>query len=219
MFTQLGYSVITIRGSSMQPTFNPESSVRRDTVLLNRWVVRVDVGQPTATDAFTVRSCRDPTNPDLMITKRILALSGDLVRTLPPYPDTYVRIPPSHAWVEGDEPFRSSDSNHFGPVSLSLVDARVEAVLWPLERARPMGGVWQAVAEERDGERAVEGQEDLQRLMGRGVGKGRAWKAVEREMERARARMQRVYVKAGLEGDGGDAGRWEALGGQARWVG
>ena len=56
------------------------------------------------------------------------------VKTLPPYPDAEVRVPPGHAWVEGthaksklsflsshvypqgDEYFHSDDSNTFGPV-------------------------------------------------------------------------------------------------------
>ncbi|EJU06404.1 LexA/Signal peptidase [Dacryopinax primogenitus] len=196
MFTQVGYSVINIKGNSMQPTFNPESSLRKDMVLLNRFVAWWDVTQLKRGDVITLR---DPTNPDLLITKRILALEGDLVRTLPPYPDTYVRIPPSHAWVEGDEPFRSSDSNHFGPVSLSLVDARVEAILWPLDRMRVLHGAWQAAAEEREGKRG----DELERLIAE-VGKrpGRQYAIFWKEMERARGRMQRVYVHGGMEGVG-----------------
>jgi inner membrane protease subunit 2 len=36
-----------------------------------------------------------------MLVKRILALPGDRVHTLPPYPDQVVTVPPGHAWVEG----------------------------------------------------------------------------------------------------------------------
>jgi hypothetical protein len=36
-----------------------------------------------------------------MLVKRILALPGDKVQTLPPYPDQIVTVPPGHAWVEG----------------------------------------------------------------------------------------------------------------------
>jgi len=184
----------------MQPTFNPESSARKDTVLLNRWVAWLSPEELRRGDVVTLR---DPTNPDLLITKRILALSGDIVRTLPPYADQYVRIPPWHAWVEGDEPFRSSDSNHFGPVSLGLVDARVEAILWPLERARPLGGVWQAAAEERDPDPEAEmrGEKELEKVLGSGLRReGKVWGPLRQEVERARGRMRRVWVHAGLEG-------------------
>lgn len=36
-----------------------------------------------------------------MIVKRILAVEGDTVRTLPPHPDPEVRVPVGHVWVEG----------------------------------------------------------------------------------------------------------------------
>lgn len=64
------------------------------------------------------------------------------VKTLPPYPDTEVRIPEGHLWVEGqpsppqrpihriqrelppgDERFHSDDSNLFGPVRTYLGSA------------------------------------------------------------------------------------------------
>lgn len=67
-----------------------------------------------------------------MLVKRIVGVEGDLVMTLPPYPDPVVRVPPGHLWVEGsfrssqsaspltvslgDEPFHSDDSNILGPV-------------------------------------------------------------------------------------------------------
>jgi inner membrane protease subunit 2 len=36
-----------------------------------------------------------------MLVKRILAMEGDIVKTLPPYPDREVHIPQGHVWVEG----------------------------------------------------------------------------------------------------------------------
>jgi len=57
------------------------------------------------------------------------------VKTLPPYPDTEVIIPEGHGWLEGDAPFNSEDSNHFGPVPLALIDSKLTCVLWPLDRA------------------------------------------------------------------------------------
>jgi len=41
-------------------------------------------------------------------------------------------------WVEGDEPFRTLDSNTFGPVPLGLVDAKLSYIIWPLHRAGPL---------------------------------------------------------------------------------
>jgi len=80
---------------------------------------------------------KSPINNELIV-KRVIALEGDVVQTLPPYPDTYVRIPKGHAWVEGDEPFHSLDSNKFGPVSLSLIDAKVQFIVFPFSRIGPI---------------------------------------------------------------------------------
>lgn len=70
-----------------------------------------------------------------MIVKRVIAVAGDIIKTLPPYPEPEVLVPEGHIWVEGedvlycvmhyhsltkfagDEPFRTLDSNKFGPVS------------------------------------------------------------------------------------------------------
>lgn len=80
-----------------------------------------------------------PTDPNMLLTKRILALGGDTVRVHAPGSgrsigqDTWtrVRIPPGHAWVEGDASAiapsiagatgaKSRDSREFGPVSSAM---------------------------------------------------------------------------------------------------
>jgi inner membrane protease subunit 2 len=43
---------------------------------------------------------RDPIH-DKMIVKRVIAVSGDAVKTLPPYPAAEVLVPEGHIWVEG----------------------------------------------------------------------------------------------------------------------
>ena len=43
--------------------------------------------------------------------------TSDQVKTLPPYSDMEIVVPEGHGWLEGDAPFNSEDSNHFGPVS------------------------------------------------------------------------------------------------------
>lgn len=65
----------------------------------------------------------------MLATKRIVALEGDIVRTLPPWKDKTVRVPQGHAWLEGDEPLRSRDSNTFGPLPIGLINGKIEAIL------------------------------------------------------------------------------------------
>ena len=93
----------------------------------------------------TPHGYRSPQEYGKLLVKRLIALPGDKVcsvayftdhlsslkpiihltrastrqvKTLPPYPDTEVVIPDGHGWLEGDAPFNSEDSNHFGPVSI-----------------------------------------------------------------------------------------------------
>jgi signal peptidase I len=45
---------------------------------------------------------RDPIDGRKMLVKRIVAVAGDVVKTLPPYPDAEVFVPEGHVWVEGE---------------------------------------------------------------------------------------------------------------------
>ena len=58
-------------------------------------------------------------DPQSWVIKRIIGTEGDVVETRPTYPVRNVIVPENHYWVEGDEAFHSSDSNFYGPVSLS----------------------------------------------------------------------------------------------------
>ena len=86
---------------------------------------------------------RSPLDPDILITKRIMALQGEAVRTRSLHSQELTVIPPGHAWVEGDEKFHSRDSNFFGPVSLGLVQAKIVGILWPFTRAGPVSSLIQ----------------------------------------------------------------------------
>jgi len=77
---------------------------------------------------------RSPQEHGKLLVKRLVALPGDKVKTLPPYPDTEVVVPDGHGWFEGDAPFNSEDSNHFGPVPLALIDSKLSYVVWPPRR-------------------------------------------------------------------------------------
>ncbi|CAG8538017.1 13495_t:CDS:2 [Acaulospora colombiana] len=112
------------------PTFNPDSNkLSKDLVLLNR--AAAITHKHKRGDVVTLYS---PDNPDKIVTKRIIALEGDTVFTLPPYPEKFLRIPRGYCWIEGDDTFHSKDSNTFGPVPLGLINSKVTWILWPFSR-------------------------------------------------------------------------------------
>lgn len=107
-------SIGNVTGASMSPTFNGPreealaAGAGSDVVLLNRSVQvtqQYEVG-----DIVTLVS---PLEPRLLLTKRIIALPGDMVRTWAPASDdaqsskgkgrwTRIKVPPGHVWIEGD---------------------------------------------------------------------------------------------------------------------
>ncbi|ODQ54457.1 LexA/Signal peptidase [Saitoella complicata NRRL Y-17804] len=138
--------VCPVNGISMRPTFNPDTNLLwRDWVILDKLGFR-DLkawwaGHPESLfkvgDVVVLRS---PLDPGKILTKRIVGLGGDTVVTRKPYPSSYVEIPPGHAWLEGDEQFHSTDSNTYGPVSLTLIEAKVKGIIWPRWSGVSSGG-------------------------------------------------------------------------------
>ncbi|XP_015208175.1 mitochondrial inner membrane protease subunit 2 isoform X1 [Lepisosteus oculatus] len=150
--------VARVEGASMQPSLNPEGGTTSDIVLLNRWSVRHY--QVQRGDIVSVVS---PKNPQQKIIKRVIALEGDIIKTMG-YKNRYLKIPDGHFWIEGDHHGHSLDSNNFGPlgsflcwiaellehndtcdpdefctsvmnkVSLGLVHARASHIIWPPNR-------------------------------------------------------------------------------------
>ncbi|XP_069852286.1 mitochondrial inner membrane protease subunit 2 isoform X1 [Dipodomys merriami] len=152
--------VARVEGASMQPSLNPGGSQSSDVVLLNHWKVRnfevhrgdivslVDPsGCPASTwvdeldvDAEIWSHGRSPKNPEQKIIKRVIALEGDIIRTIG-HKNRYVKVPRGHIWVEGDHHGHSFDSNSFGPVSLGLLHALATHILWPPERWQKLESV------------------------------------------------------------------------------
>jgi len=135
VFTQVGYTIRAVTGNSMQPTLNPDLSRPRDVALFSRWSIVIE----RRYERGDVVAFRSPQEHGKLLVKRLVALPGDKVKTLPPYPDEEVVIPAGHGWLEGDAPFNSEDSNHFGPVPLALIDSKLTCVLWPLDRVGAIG--------------------------------------------------------------------------------
>ncbi|XP_072856605.1 mitochondrial inner membrane protease subunit 2 isoform X1 [Pogona vitticeps] len=132
--------IARVEGASMQPSLNPEETRICDIVLLNHWSIRnyeVQRGD--------IVSLVSPSNPEQKIIKRVIALEGDIIKTIS-YKKKYVKIPHGHVWVEGDHHGHSFDSNAFGPVSLGLLHARATHILWP-------PGRWQKLQPELPPER------------------------------------------------------------------
>ncbi|KIK65383.1 hypothetical protein GYMLUDRAFT_219363 [Collybiopsis luxurians FD-317 M1] len=124
------FNLKIVSGRSMQPTLNPDSSLWRDVGLFDRYAIHTKLNFRRG-DIVALRS---PEDPNRVLVKRIIALPGDRVKTLPPYPDPEIVVPRGQAWIEGDEPFHSDDSNRFGPVPLALIDSRLVTVIWPPSR-------------------------------------------------------------------------------------
>ncbi|KAJ6599186.1 signal peptidase [Mycena vulgaris] len=124
------YTLKQVSGRSMQPTLNPDESLLwRDVAIFDR----ISIHTFQRYGRGDIVALKSPNNAKYELVKRIIAVEGDTVKTLPPYPEPEVHIPKGHIWVEGDA-FHSQDSNSFGPVPLGLVDSRLVSLIWPLWR-------------------------------------------------------------------------------------
>ncbi|KAJ2491618.1 hypothetical protein IWW37_002185 [Coemansia sp. RSA 2050] len=125
-------SLQMISGRSMQPALNPDSNrLWKDVVLMDR-MVQGEMA-PRRLQRGDVVTLVSPSDPDLLLVKRIVAMPHDCVVPLGK-PNSFVRVPKGHCWVEGDESFHSGDSSSFGPVSLALIRGRALTPVWPPSR-------------------------------------------------------------------------------------
>ncbi|BFZ55345.1 hypothetical protein PYCC9005_002385 [Savitreella phatthalungensis] len=139
-------SIAVVDGISMKPAFNPESNLLwRDWVLENKWFWFGRHSRPADSSSSTphdpsdlfrrgeVVVMRSPTQ-NRLVTKRVVALAGDIVSTRAPEAGHVVTVPQGHVWVEGDERFHSTDSNTYGPVPINLIQSKVSKIIWPPSR-------------------------------------------------------------------------------------
>ncbi|KAK6457911.1 peptidase S24/S26A/S26B/S26C [Scheffersomyces xylosifermentans] len=131
-FSSHVFSPYQISGFSMTPTFNPGTeTTTKDIVLVRKYNLK----KPESLKRGDVILFRSPSDPEKVLTKRVVGLQGDTVKPKhPPYPKDETRVPRNHLWVEGDNSFHSVDSNNFGSISQGLVVGKVVTVIWPLSR-------------------------------------------------------------------------------------
>ena len=105
-----------IHGRSMSPTLNPLETTRADSdvVVVEKLTAAVD---PRRFNRGEVVVFVHPDDPELVLVKRITKVVDE-----------------GYVWVEGDEPFKSTDSRVFGPVAKGLIIGRVIGIMWPLDR-------------------------------------------------------------------------------------
>ena len=106
-------------GPSMLPTFNMSG----DVVLLEHLSTSLLYIKPG--DVVVARS---PTNPRLIVCKRVLGLEGDRVKVVPTAPldvARTIKVPRGHVWLQGDNLHNSTDSRHYGPVPYAMLRGKV----------------------------------------------------------------------------------------------
>lgn len=145
-----------ITGSSMSPTLSPNFSTTgaKDSMLWRKWNATSNIQRGD------VVHFANPTKPESLAVKRVIALEGDVVHLDPRRRpanndgreapearswdawDGKATVPQGHVWVEGDNWRCSRDSNWYGPISRSLINGRAARVLTPGSRfwGRPWEG-------------------------------------------------------------------------------
>jgi len=138
---------VVVRGWSMHPTLAPGEYVLFDRLAYRR-------GAPRRGDVVLASH---PAKPGMRIVKRVAGLPGDAVAVEgercwvngTPYGETEDAGPAeppdsARAWtladdewlLLGDDPYVSTDSREFGPVSRDAIHARAWLVYWPPSRMR-----------------------------------------------------------------------------------
>lgn len=108
----------------MMPTLADSGEIVVEDRLSIRW-------NPTGIARGDLITLYSPLDPSRIICKRVIGLPGDVVCVDPTgqkAPSTeHVVIPKGHLWISGDNAAMSRDSRDYGPVSMSLVRAKLRA--------------------------------------------------------------------------------------------
>lgn len=110
-----GIQLISVKGSSMEPTLAPKGNW----VLFSRY--------PTTLQRGSVVVSVSPEDPNCLVVKRIVGLPHDTLeaRRGRRGPLERITVPKGHVWLEGDNASASHDSRSYGPVPLGLVQGAV----------------------------------------------------------------------------------------------
>ncbi|KAI3525248.1 hypothetical protein L2E82_02317 [Cichorium intybus] len=117
-----------VYGPSMLPTLNLTGDVVLSEFISHR------LGKVGPGDVVLIQS---PENPRKMITKRIVAMEGEVVSFLvdPSRSEKSrtVVVPKGHVWIQGDNIYASKDSRNFGPIPYGLIQGKVCCRVWPID--------------------------------------------------------------------------------------
>ncbi|CAI2377474.1 unnamed protein product [Moneuplotes crassus] len=118
------FSIIGVKGPSMEPVLGARDNI----VFVNLFKWKI-LGQLKRNDVIVAVN---PFKPGYQIVKRVLYMSGETAKFKKNDGEyEYVKIPPNHIWVEGDNKKNSRDSRNFGPLSLNLVEGIATRRVWP----------------------------------------------------------------------------------------
>lgn len=178
------FQIYRVTGESMTPTLSPDfhETGKQDYVFFRK---NCRLQATPASDnrpslpcelkrGMIVATCT-PHDPERIAIKRIVALEGDTITPRAQsiseslkqeimglhdvQPRHAITVPFAHVWLEGDNAEKSLDSNHYGPISKSLIEGVATKIVFPRFRAgspRWVDDGWEQLSKGRVVRRATE---------------------------------------------------------------